>query len=204
MRGIVGVSSQGSQVGTDFYMRGLGTADYGPPLGGVNQSAVAVMIDGVYQNRGEVVRGGTLDMARVEVMRGTQSTTLGGSSLAGAVSLVSNDPVFEYEGSGSLGIGDYHLVTTQGVLNVPLSDSQAVRLAYSTEKRDGYLSSNAGNSDMVNARIKYRWQPTETFDIIATFNHQDIGGNGVDTGVLTYNGSWEGYDQAKVAIAATH
>jgi len=98
MQGVVGVSSQGSQVGTDFYMRGIGTGNFGPPVGGLQQPAVAVMIDGVYQNRGEVVRGGTLDMQRVEIMRGTQSTTLGGSSLAGAVSLVSNNPVFKYEG----------------------------------------------------------------------------------------------------------
>jgi iron complex outermembrane receptor protein len=197
MQGVVGVSSQGSQVGTSFYMRGLGTADYGPPVGGVTQSAVAVMIDGVYQNRGEVVRGGTVDMAQAEVMRGTQSTTLGGSSLAGAISLVSNDPVFKYEGSGSLGFGDYHLMTFQGVLNVPLADNQAIRLAFASEKRDGYLSSNAGNSDQRNARIKYRWQPSETFDIVATINAQDIGGNGVDTGVLTYDGYWEGYVPAK-------
>ncbi len=197
MQGVVGVSSQGSQVGTDFYMRGLGTADYGPPVGGVTQSAVAVLIDGVYQNRGEVVRGGTLDMKQAEVMRGTQSTTLGGSSLAGAVSLVSNDPVFKYEGSGSLGIGNYKLMTIQGVVNVPLTENQAVRIAYGTEKREGYLSSNAGNSDLANSRIKYRWQPTEDLNIVATWNHQIIGGNGVDTGVLTYNGYWEGYIAAK-------
>jgi len=196
MRGVVGVSSQGSQVGTDFYMRGLGTGNFGPPVAGIEQSAVAVLIDGVYQNRGEVVRGGTVDMARAEVMRGTQSTMLGGSSLAGAVSLVSNDPVFSYEGDGSLGFGNYHLMTTQGVLNVPLADNQAVRIAYATEKRDGYISSNAGNSDQANARIKYRWQPTEDLNIVATWNHQLIGGNGVDTGVLTYYGKWEGYNEA--------
>ena len=98
MQGVVGVASQGSRVGTDFYIRGIGTGNFGPPTGGLDQAAVAVMIDGVYQNRGEVVRGGTLDMQRVEIMRGTQSTTLGGSSLAGAVSLVSNNPVFKYEG----------------------------------------------------------------------------------------------------------
>jgi iron complex outermembrane recepter protein len=197
MQGVVGVSSQGSQVGTDFYMRGIGTGDFGPPVGGLNQSAVAVMIDGVYQNRGEVVRGGTLDMARVEIMRGTQSTTLGGSSLAGAVSLVSNNPVFKYEGDGSLELGNYHLVDIQGVVNVPLADNQALRVAYSTDKRDGYISNNAGNSDLTNARIKYRLQATDAVNITATFNHQDIGGNGVDTGVLTYYGYWEGYNAAK-------
>jgi iron complex outermembrane recepter protein len=199
MQGVVGVASQGSQVGTDFYMRGIGTGNFGPPTGGLDQPAVAVMIDGVYQNRGEVVRGGTLDMARVEIMRGTQSTTLGGSSLAGAVSLVSNNPVFKYEGSGSLELGNYHLVDVQGVLNVPLSTNQALRFAYSTDKRDGYLSSGAGDSDLTNARIKYRLQATEAIEIIATFNHQNIGGNGVNTGVLTYDGYWEGYNAANAA-----
>jgi len=197
MRGVVGVASQDSMVGTDFYIRGLGTPDAGPPVGGLNQSAVAVLIDGVYQIRSEVVRGGTVDMAQAEVMRGTQSTTLGGSSLAGAVSLVSNDPVFEYEGSGSVGFGNYNLQTTQGVLNVPLSDNQAFRIAYASEKRDGYLSSNAGDSDLKNTRLKYRWQPTEDLDIVATWNHQTIGGNGVTNGVLTYSGYWEGYDPSK-------
>ena len=199
MQGVVGVSSQGSNVGTDFYMRGIGTGNFGPPTGGLDQPAVAVMIDGVYQNRGEVVRGGTLDMARVEVMRGTQSTTLGGSSLAGAVSLVSNNPVFEYEGSGSLELGTYDLLSVQGTVNVPLSNNQALRFAYSTDKRDGYLSSGAGDSDLANARIKYRWQATEAIDIIATYNRQTLGGNGVDNFVLTMDGYWEGYNEANAA-----
>jgi len=197
MRGVVGVASQDSQVGVDFYMRGIGTPDTGPPTAGIRNAAVAVLIDGVYQNRGEVVRGGTLDMAQAEVMRGTQSTTLGGSSFAGAVSLVSNKPVFDYEGSGSLGFGNYHLFTTQAVLNVPFAENQALRIAYGTEKRDGYISSGAGDSDQANGRIKYRWQPSEDLDIVATWNHQAIGGNGVQQSVLTYYGQWEGYDSTK-------
>jgi iron complex outermembrane recepter protein len=198
MQGVVGVASQGSQVGTDFYMRGIGTGNFGPPTGGLDQPAVAVIIDGVYQNRGEVVRGGTLDMQRVEIMRGTQSTTLGGSSLAGAVSLVSNNPVFKYEGNGTLELGNYHLVDIQGVVNIPLvADKQALRIAYSTDKRDGYLASGAGDSDLTNARIKYRLQATDNLNILATFNHQNIGGNGVNVGMLTYNGYWQGYDKFK-------
>ncbi|RPI59586.1 MAG: TonB-dependent receptor, partial [Planctomycetaceae bacterium] len=199
LKAVVGVQTQGSQVGTEFFMRGLGKAEGNGPASGMQQSAVAVVIDGVYQNRGEVVRGGTVDMAQAEVMRGTQSTTLGGSSLAGAVSMVSNNPVFRYEGSGSLGVGDYNLLTTSAVLNVPLTDNQAARIAYSTEKRDGYLSNNAGNSDQTNARIKYRWQPTETFNLVATASKQIIGGNGVDTNSLTYYGYWEAYNPTHAA-----
>ncbi|MGC3983144.1 MAG: TonB-dependent receptor [Steroidobacteraceae bacterium] len=186
MNGVVGVQSQGSQVGTDFYMRGVGNVG---GMGG-GERAVAVLIDGVYQNRTETVRGGTLDVAQVEVMRGTQSTTLGASSLAGAVSLVSNQPVFEYQASGSLEVGNYHLLNTEGVLNVPLSDSQALRFAYSSNKRDGYISSGAGDSDLTNARLKYRWHASDDLDAVFTVNHQNIGGNGVSDGVLLYSGHW--------------
>jgi len=193
MDGIVGVSSQGSQVGTDFFMRGLGTQG-GPPAQGITQSAVAVLIDGVYQNRGETVRGGSLDLQQVEVMRGTQSTTLGASSFAGAVSLVSRDPVFERMGSASVGFGNYNARTAEAIMNLPLSDNQAVRLAYSAEKRDGYISSGAGDSDQSNLRVKYRYQPNDDLDIVLTVQSQVIGGNGVDSGVLAYQGYWEGFN----------
>ncbi|MFT3907479.1 MAG: TonB-dependent receptor [Steroidobacteraceae bacterium] len=189
MSGVVGVQSQGSQVGSNFYMRGVDAGG-----GGGSASAVAVLIDGVYQTRSETVRGGTLDMAQVEVMRGTQSTNLGASSLAGAVSLVSNQPVFEYQSSGNLEVGNYNLLAMEGVLNLPLSSDQALRVAYSSNKRDGYLSSGAGDSDLQNARLKYRIKFGDDVDLVTTVNHQVIGGNGVSDGVLLYTGHWEPYN----------
>lgn len=193
MSGVVGVQTQGSQVGTSFYMRGVESGGGGPPGGGLTQTTVAVLIDGVYQNRSETVRGGSLDVSQVEVMRGTQSTSLGASALAGAVSLVSNQPVFEYQANGSVEIGNYNLLDTEGVLNIPLASNQAIRFAYSTDKRDGYLASGAGDSDLTNARLKYRWQVSDSLDIVLTGNHQKIGGNGVSDGVLLYSGHWEPY-----------
>ena len=193
MRGVVGVSSQGSQVGDSFFMRGIGV-ESGPQPAGTATAPVAVLIDGVYQNRGETVRGGTLDMEQVEVMRGTQSTTLGAASLAGAVSLVSRDPVFDLEGNASLEVGSYNLVNYQGVLNIPLADNQAIRLAYSDTTRDGFISSGAGDSDLTNYRIKYRWQANDDVNLVLSAGRNTIGGNGVDTSVLTYGGYWEPYN----------
>lgn len=190
MEGVVGVQVQTSQVGSSFYMRGVESGGGGPPGGSPSQTAVAVLIDGVYQNRGEVVRGGTLDVAQVEVARGTQSTNLGASAIAGAVSIVSNQPVFEYQAGGTLEVGNYHLISTEGVLNVSLTDSQALRLAYSSNKRDGYISSGAGDSDLVNARLKYRWQATQDLNLVLTASHNNIGGNGVSDGVLLATGHW--------------
>ncbi|MGC3980755.1 MAG: TonB-dependent receptor [Steroidobacteraceae bacterium] len=195
MDGVVGVQAQGSQVGTTFYMRGV--SGVAVPLGaGTNEPAVAVLVDGVYQSRSETVRGGTLDVSQVEVMRGTQSTTLGASSLAGAVSLVSNQPVFEYQGSGSLTVGNFHTLGTEAVLNVPLTDNQALRIAYGSTKANGYLSSGAGESDLTNARVKYRWQATDNLNMVLTASHQIIGGNGVSDMTLLYSGHWVAYNAA--------
>lgn len=183
MQGAVGIQMQDSQNGVSFFVRGV-------DAGGTGAGAVVstpVLVDGVAQSRSEAVRGGTLDLARAEVMRGPQSTTLGANSLSGAVSLVSNKPVFEYQASTNLDIGNYHNMTMEGVMNVPLADNQAVRIAFTNQKRDGYYSNGAGNSDLSTARIKYRWQPTDSLDITATAQHQNIGGNGVSQlTLLTY------------------
>jgi iron complex outermembrane recepter protein len=191
--GVVGVQSQGSEVGSSFYMRGVGfdRAQMGPPGGaGPIQQAVAVIVDGVYQTRMDAVRGGTVDVSQVEVMRGPQSTTLGGSSLAGAVSLVSNKPIFQYEARGSIDVGNYHRLANEAVMNIPLSSDQALRFAISTERHDGYIASGLGASDQLNARVRYRWKPNDDLDIILTGARQQIYGSGVTLSGISYQGRW--------------
>ncbi|MFT3907017.1 MAG: TonB-dependent receptor [Steroidobacteraceae bacterium] len=202
MNGVVGVQAADSQVGKTFSIRGVDNGANGGPAG-PPAPTVAVVIDGVYQNRSEVVRGGTLDVSQVEVMRGTQTTAVGANALAGAVSLVSNKPVFDYQASGSVEVGDYNLLNMEGVLNLPISGNQALRAAYSTNKRDGYLSSNAGNADLTNARLKYRIKPSDDLDIVLTASSNHIGGNGVSQGVLTYTGRWEPYNAANAGSYLT-
>lgn len=199
MRGVAGVQPSDSQVGSYFSIRGVDNGANGGPALGPPAPTVAIVIDGVFQNRSEVVRGGTLDVSQVEVMRGTQTVAVGANALAGAVSMVSNKPVFDYQAQGNVEVGNYNLLNMEGVLNLPLSDNQALRAAYSTNKRDGYLSSNAGNSDITNARIKYRWKASDDLDIVLTASSNHIGGNGVQQGVLTYTGHWEGYNIARDA-----
>ncbi|MFO1402335.1 MAG: TonB-dependent receptor [Steroidobacteraceae bacterium] len=197
MRGVAGVQPSDSQVGSYFSIRGVDNGANGGPVLGPPAPTVAIVIDGVFQNRSEVVRGGTLDVSQVEVMRGTQTVAVGANALAGAVSMVSNKPTFNYQAQGNVEIGNYNLLNMEGVLNLPLSDTQALRAAYSTNKRDGFLSSNAGNSDITNARLKYRWKANDDLDIIVTASSNHIGGNGVQQGVLTYTGRWEGYQLAR-------
>ncbi|MFT3907519.1 MAG: TonB-dependent receptor [Steroidobacteraceae bacterium] len=191
MEDTVGIQAQGSPTGTSFYIRGVEPA----PAGRGTPVTTPIIIDGVAQNRTETVRGGTLDVAQVEVMRGPQSTGLGANSLAGAISLVTNNPVFEYQGTGSLEYGNYNKQSVEGVMNLPLSDRQALRFAYSTDRRDGYYRSGTGDTDVQSARVKYRFKPSDDLDTVLTVSHQKIGGNGAEIGVRS-SGHWEPYTGA--------
>jgi iron complex outermembrane receptor protein len=200
MDGVVGVQAQGAEVGASFYMRGIGS-DRGQAGGfgtAPTQNAVAILVDGVYQGAREAINTGTLDLAQAEVMRGPQSTTLGGSSLAGALSLVSNKPVFSYQGSGQLEVGSYDKLGLEGVFNAPISDNQALRIAASTEKRNAYISSGLGNSDLFNARLKYRWLVNDNLDIVLTASRNKVGGAPVTLGGLSYQGYHTAYSNCTI------
>jgi iron complex outermembrane receptor protein len=204
MDGVVGVQAQGAEVGASFYMRGIGS-DRGQAGGfgtAPTQNAVAILVDGVYQGAREAISSSTLDLAQAEVMRGPQSTTLGGSSLAGALSLVSQKPVFEYQGRGSVEVGNYDKLGLEGVFNAPISGNQALRIAATTEKRKGYISSGLGDSDQFVARLKYRWQPDDNVDIVLTAARAKTGGAPVTLGGLSYQGYHTAYGNCGVGGVA--
>ena len=77
------------------------------------------------------------DLKRVEVLRGPQGTLYGSGALGGTIRYITNDPVMdEMSGSVNVTTSDVTGSNSQGfaldlVLNVPLADNVAYRLAYS-------------------------------------------------------------------------
>lgn len=193
LHGTIGVMIRPQGRGMVLNIRGIESVEGEPPGSGIRGTSIPVMLDGVYQDRTESIRGGSLDLARVEVLRGPQSAMLGASTLIGAVNIITNDPIFEYQSSVNLEVGTYNLFNVGGVMNVPLTENTAFRFAASSNKRDGYYSSGAGESDLLNARAKYRWQPGDDLDVVVTANHQFIGGfSQASMGVLP-EGRWVSY-----------
>jgi len=195
--GLPGVQIQPSATGATLSIRGLDGGVSGAG-GGSNAQAdpsanpgVAVIIDGVYQARPEALRGGMLDTARVELLRGSQSTNLGGNSLVGALNLVQRQPLLgEYGGSASAEVGSYNRQSFTGVVNAPLGEDHAFRIAFQSSKRDGYTSSNSDNEDNQTLRLKYRWNPNDALNLVLTAERSTIGGTGLNQGSLLYQGNW--------------
>ena len=84
--------------------------------------------------------GEFLDLERIEVLRGPQGTLYGKNSVGGAINLITARPVFgESLGKASVDMGDFDLLKTKLMLNIPLGDSIAMRIATSSVERDGNI-----------------------------------------------------------------
>ncbi len=144
-------------------------------------AGVSSLLDGVYTQNNYSSRLGYYDLARVEVLRGPQGTLYGRNSEGGVVGLISNDPTHKFEGSASADIGNYSLVNVTGMLNIPLSDTLALRVASSSVDRRGYLSNGQDDNRAQGARAKLLYQPSADFSLLVGAETTHLRGEGPGT-----------------------
>ena len=114
---------------------------------GFEQSVVQYM-DDVALGRSPLARAPFMDLARVEVLRGPQNVLFGKNSIGGALSLVTNQPTDEFEGSFMLEY-EPECGTLEGnlVLSGGLTSDLRGRLAVRYLEEDGYFDNNLTNRD---------------------------------------------------------
>ncbi len=135
---------------TNFLIRGFGNGANNPGI----EPAVGVFIDGVYRSRSASQIGDLLDISRVEVLRGPQSTLFGKNASAGVISVVTQLPSYEFGGHGEVSLGNYNARIVQGRVTGPISDNVAYSLAGSWNQRDGYFE-NLFNGQETNERDRW-------------------------------------------------
>lgn len=90
------------------------------------------------------------DLQRVEVLAGPQGTLFGASSQSGTVRMITNKPVIgEFEGRVDLGIsttsGGADSNKMEAMINLPLSESVALRMVGFTDNQGGYIDNAQGS-----------------------------------------------------------
>ncbi|NCP24340.1 MAG: TonB-dependent receptor [Erythrobacter sp.] len=104
------------------------------------------------------------DLARIEVLSGPQGTLFGASSQAGVVRLITNKPELgAFYGSASAGVaftkGGETSYKTEAMLNVPVTDSLALRGVVYLDDQGGYIDNVAGTRTV---RESARFRPAGT------------------------------------------
>lgn len=104
------------------------------------------------------------DLQRIEVLAGPQGTLFGGSSQAGNVRLITNKPDTSglygnvKAGYGSISDGGSS-TNIEAMLNLPLSDTVALRGVFYTDNKGGWIDNVAGTVD---ASASARFRPAGT------------------------------------------
>ncbi len=155
-----------SSANTNFIIRGFGN---GANNAGIEPS-VGVFIDGVYRSRSAAQIGDLPNIERVEVLRGPQSTLFGKNASAGIISIITAEPKFEFGGQLEASYGNYNAIVVKGNVTGPLSETLAVSLAGSYNKRNGYarytnLNLENNNRNRYGIRGQILWQPSSDFKL---------------------------------------
>ena len=180
IQNIPGVTLTTQQRGFTPTIRGQGT-DLPP---GSGQGAVATEFDGAYNIRAEGGVVGYYDLARVEVLPGPQGTLYGVNSDGGVVNVISNDPVIgKYHGSASVTIGNYSLFRGEGMVNVPIGDVLAFRVAGAAINRRGYLTPDQGDAVAQSVRTKILYKPNNDLSILIGQQYDHLGGRGSNSSI---------------------
>ena len=130
--------------GVRVNIRGVGTFD--PQIG--QDSRVAIYSDGVYLGKPQGLAFDLPDLARVEILKGPQGTLYGRNTTAGAVNLISARPdPSEFSGNVSAEYGNFNHMRLRGVINAPLGEKAAVRLAGVYLDRDGWVENSGPGTD---------------------------------------------------------
>jgi iron complex outermembrane receptor protein len=119
-------------------VRGIGTIGNSRTFEG----AAGVFIDDTYRPRSGMVLTDLIDVGRLEILHGPQSTLFGKNTIAGTIVVSSTVPdVTARSTTLELRAGDYGMRYLSGVTNVPISDRNAVRIAGTWHERDGFFHS---------------------------------------------------------------
>jgi iron complex outermembrane receptor protein len=160
--------SSGNNSAGVIFIRGVGETDFIAST----DPGVGFYVDGVYFARSAGTAVSLLDIDHIEILRGPQGTLFGRNTLGGAIQVITNKPSFdETDGSLSATFGDFSRREGTGVLNLPLTDTLAIRFAVTRRAQDGYVTDVLNGEDLggVNtfaARASVLWKPTNSFDLL--------------------------------------
>jgi iron complex outermembrane receptor protein len=177
--------------GYQVTIRGVTTGD----LSEKGDPSAAVMLDGIYLARPQVVGISMFDVTRVEVLRGPQGTLYGRNSTAGVVNIIPNKPEDNFGASANFTYGNFDTIQAQGMINAPLSSNLAIRFAGSLDYRDSFLQTRTPVGPVTpgtifyelgkykknqSARVSLLWEPAENLKVDLSADYAHIGGNQYD------------------------
>ncbi|MEL6663677.1 MAG: TonB-dependent receptor, partial [Pseudomonadota bacterium] len=170
--------TKGNFGGFNFRIRGIGV----DAVSTAADAGVGVHLNDVPLTSNSLFEAEFFDVERVETLRGPQGTLYGRNATGGVVNVITAKPVLEeFQANVRLTHGNYNTYKAKGMVNVPIGETAALRLAGSYLERDGFVDNlTTGNSiddrDLYALRGSFAWEPTDrlrTLLMVEHFNEED-------------------------------
>jgi outer membrane receptor protein involved in Fe transport len=156
-----------------FTIRGVGFQD--TSLAG--NPTVSVYLDENPLPFSVLTNGTTLDLERVEVLKGPQGTLFGLNATGGAINYIAQKPTDTYQAGVYASYGRFNDADIEGYVSGPVMEGLQMRVAGRINRSDawqkGYAQQNGqtiGGRNLLNGRISLLWKPTEQFRALLTVN----------------------------------
>jgi len=115
------------------------------------------------------------DLESVQVLKGVQGTLFGRNMTGGAVLVEPAHPKLgDFSGEVRVQYGNYNMHDIYGMLNIPLTETLAVRVSGVTHQRDGWAKDVSGlrldDQNYNTFRVSALWEPTDRISSMTVFD----------------------------------
>jgi iron complex outermembrane recepter protein len=127
--------------------------------------AVSVYVDEVPYAYPALTKAATLDLQRVEVLKGPQGTLFGQNATGGAINYIAAKPTDRAESGVEVTYGRFGALDVNGFLSGPISDTLKGRLAFDLNEGGAWQKSVTqgtmlGNQNNMKVRLLLDWEPS--------------------------------------------
>lgn len=164
--------SKGNFTGYNFQIRGIGSklvSGSGDAGTGIHLNNAPLIANNLFETE-------FYDMERVEVLRGPQGTLYGRNATGGVVNLITAKPTDTFSANIRGEYGNYNAMKARGMINLPLGDEFALRVAGTYLKRDGFgtnvvTGNDADDRELFGARATLAFNPSDKFHAWLLWDH---------------------------------
>ena len=169
--------AKGNFTSSTFTIRGIGDLC----VGSTCDSATAIHVNGSPLFGTRLFETEFFDLERVEVLRGPQGTLFGRNATSGVVNIVTAKPEMSgFDAAAEFEYGNYNSIKARGMVNVPIGDTIAARVAGIYINRDGYTTNLFDGNDVddrdlyaVRGSLRFEPGPDTTIDLMGYYFREE-------------------------------
>ena len=155
-------------------IRGIGTDVFSSAV----EPSVSFVVDGVVMSRQGQAFADLIDIERVEILRGPQSTLFGKNASAGVISIITRDASDEFEGTAEVLYAELEEYQVRGTLSGPLGDRVGARLTGYYKDVEGHIGNvfddrQLNGSQSMGLRGKLNIEASDTLDLTLIADYRE-------------------------------